>query len=134
FAGSDLAAGARTSAFALYEDDGSSTDYLEGAFQRTQLRFRQTREEIKFEIAPESGDREYRAVSRRGYRLLFQGVQGSVSDVRVDGIKTVRGTASDSASSGLPTWTNNEWSGDISVFIPSSVVRPLTAEIKILPA
>ena len=134
FAGSDLAAVARTSAFALYEDDGSSTDYLEGAFQRTHLRFHQTREELKFEIAPESGDRDYKAVSRRGYRLLFQGVQGSVSDVRVDGIKTARGTASDSASSGLPTWTNNEWSGDISVFIPSSAVRPLTAEIKILPA
>ena len=85
FAPIDLAGKTWTSAFSLYEDDGLSIAYQSGEFQRTHLRFSQTGEGVRFDVTPESGDGAFQSVSRRGYRLQFHGIEGTVNVVRLDG-------------------------------------------------
>ena len=60
--------------FSLYEDDGISTDYQNGKFQRTRLRFRQSRDAVRFEVEAQSGDGQYWSAARRAYRLQFHGL------------------------------------------------------------
>ena len=126
FAPIDLAGKTRTSAFSLYEDDGLSTAYQSGEFQRTELRFSQTEGGVRFDVSPESGDGAFRGVSRRGYYLLFHGIEGAVNFVRLGG-KEIPSVA-ESAHSAQVAWSKNEWTGDISVFIPPSAPRTFSVE------
>lgn len=74
FGAGDTATQTRSNAFELYEDDGRSNDYQSGKFQRTRLRFVQSKSAVRFEISAASGDRRYWAVSERAYVLRFHGV------------------------------------------------------------
>ena len=117
---------ARTSEFSLYEDDGLSIAYQGGEFQRTHLRFSQTGTGARFEVSSESGDGAFRSVTRRGYRLQFHGIAGAVNVVRLDG----KEIPADGAESGgtQAAWSKDEWTGEISVFIPRSARHALTVE------
>jgi alpha-glucosidase len=125
FAAIDLASKTRTSAFSLYEDDGVSIAYQKGEFQRTYLRFRQTCEAVRFDVASESGDGAFQGVSRRGYRLQFHGIEGAVNFVRLDGKEIPWAAEIDGSQA---AWSKNEWAGDISVFIPPSAPRAFSVE------
>ena len=133
FADSDLSDGPKFSVCSLYEDDGLSTAYLDGAFQKTHFRFHQDQEQISIEVYPESGDAAYRRVSHRAYHFQFHGVKGVVASVHVDNQPSMRGTNADAVSTGTPTWLHNEWSGDVSVFLPSLSIRALMIQIAVAP-
>jgi len=127
FAPVDLAGERRISAFGRYEDDGLSIAYRSGEFQRTELRFSQTEEMARFDVSPESGDGAFQSVARRGYRLNFHGIEGAVNQVRLEGHAIPEADA-DSGAGELAAWSRNEWSGDVSVFIPPSAPRAFTVE------
>jgi alpha-glucosidase (family GH31 glycosyl hydrolase) len=127
FASLDLAGGRRTSAFALYEDDGLSIAYRSGKFQRTDLRLSQTGEAVRFDVTPESGDGVFQSVAGRGYRLQFYGIEGAVNGVQLDG-QAIPAAHADSGGGARAAWSRNEWSGDVSVFIPPSPPRAFTVE------
>ena len=127
FAPIDLAGERRISAFSLYEDDGLSIAYRSGEFQRTELRFSQTEEMARFDVSPESGDGAFQSVARRGYRLNFHGIEGAVNQVRLEG-NAIPEADPDSGAGELAAWSRNEWSGDVSVFIPPSAPRAFTVE------
>jgi alpha-glucosidase len=127
FAPTDLAGKTGTSAFSLYEDDGLSIAYQSGEFQRTHLRFSQTGEGVRFDVTPESGDGTFQSVSRRGYRLQFHGIEGTVNVVRLDG-KAIPAAGGEPGGSALLAWSKNEWTGDISVVIPPSAPHAFTVE------
>jgi hypothetical protein len=127
FAPADLAGEAKTSAFSLYEDDGLSIAYRNGEFQRTDLRLRQTEAAVRFDVTPESGDGTFQSVARRGYRLHFHGIDGAVKLVRLDG-QAIPEADGDSDAGARAAWSSNEWSGDVSVFIPPSAARGFTVE------
>lgn len=127
FAAGDLAHDAATSIFSLYEDDGISVAYLNGEFQRTHFRFRQSNDRAQLAVDIESGDGKYQSVSSRGYRLHFHGVERKPTYVRIDG-QVISRAESYGAAVGAMTWSNNEWAGEVSVFIPSMPLRPFTVE------
>jgi alpha-glucosidase len=127
FAPVDLAGARRISAFSLYEDDGLSIAYRGGEFQRTDLRFSQNEEMVRFDVSPESGDGDFQSVARRGYRLNFHGIEGAVSQVRLDG-RAIPEANADSGAGERAAWSRNEWSGDVSVFVPPSAPRAFTVE------
>jgi len=127
FAPIDLAGERRISAFSLYEDDGLSIAYRSGEFQRTDLRFNQTEEMVRFDVSPESGDGAFQSVARRGYRLNFHGIEGAVNQVRLDG-HTIPEADADNGAGERAAWSRNEWSGDVSVFVPPSAPRAFTVE------
>ena len=127
FAPTDLAGKTGTSAFSLYEDDGLSIAYQSGEFQRTHLRFSQTGEGVRFDVTPESGDGAFQSVSRRGYRLQFHGIEGTVNIVRLDG-KAIPAASAETGGSALLAWSKSEWTGDISVVIPPSAPHAFTVE------
>jgi len=127
FAPLDLAGGRRISAFSLYEDDGLSIAYRSGEFQRTDLRLSQTAEAVRFDVTPESGDGAFQSVARRGYRLHFHGIEGAVNLVRLDG-QTIPEAHADGGDGARAAWSRNEWSGDVSVFIPPAAPRASTVE------
>ena len=126
FAPADLAGNTRTSEFSLYEDDGLSIAFQSGEFQRTHLRFSQTSTGARFVVSSESGDGAFQSVTRRGYRLQFHGIEGAVNVVRLDG----KEIPADGAESGgtQAGWSKDEWTGEISVFIPRSARHALTVE------
>ena len=127
FAPADLAGERRISAFSLYEDDGLSIAYRTGEFQRTDLRFSQTEEAVRFDVTPQSGDGSVQSVAGRGYRLQFHGIEGTVKLVRLDG-QPIPEADADSGAGARAAWSRNEWSGDVSVFIPPSAPRAFTVE------
>jgi len=124
FAASELADKARTSESSLYEDDGLSNQYQRGAFQRTSLRYRQTRDLAKFELATASGDSKYSTVPRN-YQLHFHGLPRPAS-VRLDGKDIPH--ADRNFSRARASWSANEATGEISIFIPRSARRAFTVE------
>jgi hypothetical protein len=77
-------------------------------------------------VSSESGDGAFQSVTRRGYRLQFHGIEGAVNVVRLDGKKI----PADGAESGgtQAAWSKDEWTGEISVFIPRSARHALTVE------
>jgi hypothetical protein len=127
FAPVELAGETRISAFSLYEDDGLSTAYRSGEFQRTDLRLSQTEESVRFDVTPESGDGVFQSVAGRGYRLQFHGIEGAVNRVRLDG-DAIPEAHADSGDGARAAWSRNEWSGDVSVFIPPSPPRAFSVE------
>jgi alpha-glucosidase len=127
FAPIDLAGATRTSAFSLYEDDGLSIAYQSGEFQRTDLRFSQTEEGVRFDVTLESGNAIFQSVARRGYRLQFFGIEGAVNLVRLNRQAIPEGDA-ESGGGAQATWSRNEWAGEVSVFIPPSAPRSFTVQ------
>jgi alpha-glucosidase len=127
FTPTDLAGEKRTSAFSLYEDDGLSIAYQSGEFQRTDLRFNQTEERVRFDVTPKSGDGAFQSVARRGYRLQFHGIEGAVNTVRLDG-QTIPEADAENGGGAQAVWSRNEWAGEVSVFIPPSAPHAFTVE------
>jgi len=78
-------------------------------------------------VTPESGDGAFQSVSRRGYRLQFHGIEGTVNGVRLDG-KAIPAADAETGGSALLAWSKNEWTGDISVVIPPSAPHAFTVE------
>jgi alpha-glucosidase len=124
-AAQELGAEARTSTFSLYEDDGISTAYEQGQFERTTLRFQQARDSVRFEINSVSGDGIYRSIPQRGYELLFHGLGSAVSRVVVNGAEIARAAT---PSRPAASWTTDESTGDILISIPPSAGRALIVE------
>src|SRR5262249_32783042 len=125
FALADSAAAAKASEAWLYEDDGLSNNYLRGAFQRTGMRYRQTREAAALEVSTASGDGNYHAPARN-YRLQFHGLKKPAS-VILDGkeLPFAKGKAARESAS----WSADETTGDISVVVPRSKQRAFTIEL-----
>jgi len=124
---------ARQSEFELYEDDGVSNDYEKGKFQRTTLRFEQSKDAVKFAIKAESGDGRYRAVPARSYKLRFHGLQDAISNVRLDGKEIARAEDADTAPAGAH-WQLDGESGDVVVSLPRSSKRTFVVEFAAAPA
>ena len=124
FAASELAGEARISESSLYEDDGLSNHYQRGAFQRTSLRYRQTRDLVQFGLVTASGDGKYSTVPRN-YQLHFHGLPKPAS-VRLDG-KDIP-PAGRNFSRTRASWSANEATGEVSIFIPRSARRAFTVE------
>jgi alpha-glucosidase len=130
FAPEDVAEEERTNVFSLYEDDGISTDFESGKFQRTHLRFRQGARAVRFEIETESGDGRYRTLRARAYRLHFHGLQGAVASVTMDG-KEVR-QAGAQAPVRSASWSKDE-AGDLIISIPKSAKPSFGVDIVLSP-
>jgi alpha-glucosidase len=131
FAPKDVVDGERTNEFSLYEDDGISTDYQDGKFQRTRLQFRQSRDAVRFKIEAQSGDGRYWSVARRAYRLQFHGLQGAVTTVTVDGKDIPQAGAQGSPRSA--SWSTDA-TGNVVVSIPKSSKRAFAVEFAIRQA
>src|SRR5262245_32882727 len=117
--------GKRGSHFQLYEDDGISNEYSRGKFERTNLRFEQSVDAIKFEISTESGDRSYRTVPSRAYTVHFRGVDEPVRGVRVDGKAIPRDDIANKPRSGS-FWGLVD--GQVVIHLPRSSRRKHTIE------
>jgi alpha-glucosidase (family GH31 glycosyl hydrolase) len=128
----DLGATARTSEFALYEDDGISTAYRHGAFVRSSLRLEQTLNSIKFAVRSTSGDGSYRSVAARSYRLRFHGVSGLVDRVHVDG-KEIRRNQTGNHDGAAAGWAFNPATRSVLIYIPRSSERHFDLELFLLP-
>lgn len=73
------------SAFELYEDDGVSLAYQDGAYALTRFTQQWRGDSLRFEIAPAEGDRS-NLPDLRTYRLMFRGVSSSAHiEVHVSG-------------------------------------------------
>ncbi|MFW6096477.1 MAG: TIM-barrel domain-containing protein, partial [Chloroflexota bacterium] len=71
--------------FELYEDDGESLAYQDGAYALTRFRQEWQEDRLRFEIAPVEGDRSH-LPDLRTYRLVFRGVSaGAGVQVHVNG-------------------------------------------------
>ena len=127
FANEDLGAEARTSEFALYEDDGISNAYQHGEFERTYLRFKQTRSSIRFEVTAVSGDGKYRRVPARGYQLHFRGLQNLVNRVLFNG-KEIPRTGTENPTGGAVSWATDAATDDILISVPRSASRSFDVE------
>ena len=82
---------------------------------------------MRLTIEAESGDGAYQSIARRGYQLHFHGIEGPVTSVWIDG-KTIPRAEMDEPVAGSAVWSTNEWSGDVLVSIPASLVRTLVVE------
>jgi len=125
FGTSQLAAGPRSSDFALYEDDGKGTAYLRGRFQQTSFRLEQGPGSTRFAVRTTSGNGRYWSVAERGYRLRFHGLTGPVSGVRIDGAEIAR-MGSDAAAAAH--WSIDAASGDVLIFVAPRSKRDFTVE------
>jgi alpha-glucosidase len=132
FAKDDLGAEARSSEFALYEDDGISNAYQRGEFERTYFRFKQTRSSIRFEISAVSGDKKYRSIPARGYQLHFRGLQSRVDRVLFNGRKIPR-AGKENRPGDEATWATDDATGDILIFTPRSGDRSFDVEFLVEP-
>jgi alpha-glucosidase (family GH31 glycosyl hydrolase) len=130
FATADRAQSAALSAASLYEDDGTSLAYRDGKFQRTHFKFHQSRHSVRLEVETESGDQKYRSVPSRAFHLYFHGIEAPVSSVRIDGQEISQSEAPDPAADAA-SWSMNESSGGVSVFIPASSVRAFLVDFSI---
>ena len=122
FSAEDAAEETQSNEFDLYEDDGQSNDYQSGKFQRTKLRFEQSKDEVKLEVNAESGDGRYWAVPARGYALRFHGVHRPLGRILVDDKEIPRADAAQATRSGA-SWHLDEQTGDVIVSIPRSTKR-----------
>ena len=75
----------------------------------------------------QNGDGKFQSVARRGYRLHFHGIDGAVKVVRLDG-QAIAEADADSGAGARAAWSKNEWSGDVSVFVPPSAPRAFIVE------
>jgi len=130
FAAENLSADTRTSAFALYEDDGISRKYEQGQFERTNLRFQQTRDLVRFDIDSASGDGVYRSIAERGYELHFHGFQSLVTGIRLNGKEVAQAAA---PSHQAVNWAMNKSTGELVITIPPSADRTLKVEFAAKP-
>lgn len=70
----ELATGPKTAEFSLYEDDGRSTDFEKGRYERTRLVFVQSARRLSFHVEIRSGDGRYHAVPGRRFALVLHGL------------------------------------------------------------
>ncbi len=129
FAGTDLAAGPRSSEFVLYEDDGQGTAYRRGRLQNTSLRFRQDTAGSRFEISAVSGNGKYRSVALRGYRLHFHGLQDAIGRIVLDGDEIPRAETAANAPARASWWVDPA-TRDVLVAIPASPKRDFVVEMQ----
>jgi hypothetical protein len=87
----------------------------------------QTEESVRFDVIPESGKAAFQSVARRGYRLQFHGIEGAANRIRLDR-QAIPEADADSGDGTRAVWSRNEWSGDVSVFIPPSAPRAFRVE------
>jgi len=127
FAKEDIGADARTSEFALYEDDGISNAYQHGEFERTYIRFKQTRSSLRFEVKAVSGDGKYRRVPARGYQLHFRGLQSLVNRVLLNG-KEIPRLGTENRPGATVSWATDGATGDILITVPQSENRSFEVE------
>src|SRR5262249_50238742 len=124
------AATARVSETSLYEDDGVSNDYRQGAFQRTSLRLRQTPRTATVAIDTESGKGTFH-LRPRNYRLYFHGLTKTAS-VKIDGKAIPQARTLRSVNNGSkPSWSVDTATGEISVFVPRTERRAVTVEVSL---
>ncbi len=128
FAKEDLGTEARSSEFALYEDDGISNAYQRGAFERIYLRFQQARSTARFEVRAISGDGKYQSISAHSYRLHFRGLQSLPQRVLVDG-KAIPQAKTENLSGGVASWVADSGTGEVLVSIPQSANRSFDLEL-----
>jgi alpha-glucosidase len=119
FAPQDQDAGPQSNEFSLYEDDGQSTAYQRGRWQRTHLRFRQGRSVVKFEVEAESGTGKSYNPGARAYDLHFHGFRCAIDDVLLDG-RRVAPAGTRSAFRPIATWSRDAATGELKVFVPHS--------------
>ena len=120
----DDAADTRTSAASLYDDDGLSADYQNGEFQRTNMRYEQARDAVKFSVAMVSGDDTF-VTDPRNYQIRFYGL-GSPGNILLDGKPVPH--AGKKSSPASASWSANQTTGEISIFVPKSIGRAFTVE------
>jgi len=130
FGAEDTASEARSGEFELYEDDGHSNGYRNGKFQRTRLRFDQSKEAARFAIEVKSGDGRYRAVPARAYVLRFHGLHAPIGTVRLDGKAIAR---ADGADLSRAHWRTDD-RGTVIVSIPRSSKRKFEVAFASEPA
>lgn len=130
FAKEDLGPEARTSEFALYEDDGISNAYRNREYERTYLRFKQTRSSVRFEVTAASGDGKYRRVPERGYQLHFRGLQSLVKRVLFNG-REIPQARRENVSGGTVSWATDGATDDILISVPQSVSRSFDVEFAV---
>jgi alpha-glucosidase len=132
FPNKEPGAGARSSEFALYEDDGISNAYQRGEFEHTYFRFKQTRSSIRFEVSAVSGDKKYRSIPARGYQLHFRGLQSRVDHVLFNGRKIPR-AGKENRPGDEATWATDDATGDILISVPRSGDRSFDVEFLVEP-
>lgn len=131
FANEELGTAARTSEFALYEDDGISNAYKTGAFERTYLRLQQTQSSVRFEVRAVSGDGKW-SIPDRTYLIHFRGFRGEVKRVLVNG-NEISEAGTDSSSRGVASWSIDKPTGGIVVSIPKAAGRSFDVEFSAEP-
>jgi alpha-glucosidase (family GH31 glycosyl hydrolase) len=130
FAPADVADAPRQSTFSLYEDDGVTNAYQAGEFQRTALRFTQSRDKVRFEIDSESGNGRYFRTPSRGYQLHFHGMPRGLARVLVNGHEIEQAPLPKEPlpmPRAAPAWTI-DGTGDVVVSIPSTTRRKSVVE------
>jgi alpha-glucosidase len=125
----DSGAETRTSEFALYEDDGLTTDYQRGKFQRTTFRFMQAMNRARLDISLESGAGDYRSLPERGYQVHFHGSEVPVRRVLLDGKEIPQSQMEENVSGHAASWSTNKSTGDILIVIPTSSLQAFTVEV-----
>jgi alpha-glucosidase len=119
FAPQDQEAGPQSNEFSLYEDDGQSTAYQRGRWQRTLLRFKQGRSVVKLEVETESGTGKYHNPGARAYDLHFHGFRCAIDDVLLDG-RRVPPAGTRSVFRPIATWSRDAATGELKVLVPHS--------------
>ena len=114
----DRDAEAQSREVSLYEDDGLSTAYQRGRWQRTHLRFKQNRSMVKFEVEMESGTGKYDPGART-HDLHFHGFRCAIEDVRLDG-RRVAPAGTRSVFRPIATWSRDAATGELNVMVPHS--------------
>lgn len=126
FAKEELGPQARTSEFALYEDDGIGTAYQRGAFEHTYLHLKQTKSSVKFEIRTVSGDGAYRSIPERGFQLRFRGWESPNSILY--GGKEIPRIVTANKFGGVASWTIDRSTGDIVISVSRTADRTIDVE------
>ena len=124
FAEEDLATKTWSSKTSLYEDDGVSSDYKAGKYQRTGMNFHQSQGEVIFNVRSMTKEDNF-ATPPRAYNLHFHGLS-SPTAVLLDGKDIARADA----GSRKPSWSVNEVTGEILVSVPRDERRSFDIHLK----
>ena len=106
-----------TTAFNLYEDEGTGTGYLSGKSQTTRLQFEQTSTSVRLHIEVQSGDGKYRSLDSRAYQLQFHGIHRPLGTVLINN-RAVRQAPVRTHFRPLPTWSAGQAGTDVCISIP----------------
>lgn len=112
FAPTDLANGPRQNSFAVYEDDGESTNYLKGEFRIT--RFTAEQEIRKLRLKLDAPITAYRANASRSYSIHLHGTSAPRA-VHWNGVEVKEGPWQ---SDGTPYWHRD--AGGVEIHVPAA--------------